>query len=155
MGRLGARYRLLLYTYMLNRWWRATLMIGITLLALVAGLVWLPRFLPQFTFLDVQTWILWLNAGTGAFAIFLSIFLASVRKSAYVQPFSDHMRLVTPFLRMDISYRRFVRASTAEMGRLFFISTLRGRKRDFLQPISRNKAIVLEMNGWPLPRWTL
>ena len=99
--------------------------------------------------------MLWLAGSIGVFAILFSIFLYAVRKSAYVQPFNNHLRLATPFLRMNISYRRFVQASTAEMGRLFSVDTLKGRKQDFLRPIAGRTAIVLKLNGWPLPRWAL
>jgi len=96
---------------------------------------------------------LWLAGGVGAFAIFLAIFLVTVRKSAYVQPFDNRLRLVTPFLRMNISYRRFIQASSAEMGRLFSLEDLKGQKRAFLRPLAKHTAIVPELKGWPLPRW--
>lgn len=155
MPRRGTRHRLILYTYMLNRWWRATLAIGLTLLALVAALVWLPSILSQYTFPKVEQWVLWLGGGIGAFAILLSIFLGAVRKSAYVQPFDDHLQLVTPFLRMNISYRRFLKTSIDDMGWLFSFETLKGRKREFLRPIAGRTAVVLELKGWPMPRWAL
>ncbi len=155
MPRTGQRHRLILYTYVLNRWWRATLTAGMVLLALVATIAWLPSILPQYTPPVIADWILWLGGGVGGFAIFLSIFLVAVRKLAYVQPFDNHLRLVTPFLQMNISYRRFIQASSAEMGRLFSVDDLKGRKRAFLLPLSKHTAIVLEMRGWPLPRWAL
>ena len=155
MPRGGTRYRLILYTYMLNRWWRATLAIGLSLLAMVAALAWLPSILSQYTFPQVEKWTLWLAGGIGVFAIFLSIFLGAVRKSAYVQPFDDHLQLVTPFMRMNISYQRFIQTSIAEMGWLFSFETLKGRKREFLRPIAGHTAIVLKLNGWPLPRWVV
>ena len=39
MPRSGHRHHLVLYTYMLNRWWKAILGIGIVLLVLAAGLI--------------------------------------------------------------------------------------------------------------------
>ncbi len=155
MPRSGRRHRLILYTYILDRWWRTTVAIGIVLLAAVAALAWLPSVLPGYTPPPVADWMLWLTGGTGAFAILLAIFLVIVRKSAYVQPFDNHLRLVTPFLRMDISYRRFIQASSAEMGRLFSLENLKGWKRAFLRPLAKHTAIVLELKGWPLPRWAL
>ena len=151
----GKRHRLILYTYVLNHWWRTTLAIGILLLLLVAALIWLPAILPQYPLPQVADRILWLAGGVGAMAVFLAIFLASVRKSAYVQPFDNHLRLVTPFLRMDISYRRLIQASSAEMGRLFPPEKLKGWKRGFLHPLASLTAILLELKGWPLPRWAL
>ncbi len=155
MPRSGQRHRLILYTYILNRWWRPTLGIGVVLLALVAALAWLPSLLPAYAPPQVAGWMLWLAGGVGAFAVFLAIFLFSVRRSAHVQPFDNHLRLVTPFLRMNISYRRFIQASSAEMGKLFPLEGRKGWKRAFLAPLVSRTAIVLEMNGWPLPRWAL
>lgn len=148
----GRRHRLILYTYLLNRWWRATLFLGCCLLALVASLIWLPKFLPQFSFLQVDEFILWLAGVMGLFAVLLSILLLSIRKSAYVQPCDNHLRLATPFMQVNISYRRFLRTSSIEMNRLFPLEKLRGRKLDLLRPIAMETAVVLELKGWPIPR---
>jgi len=155
MPRSGRRYHLILYTYVLNRLWRPTLGIGIVLLAMVAAFAWLPSALPKYQPPQVADWMLWLAGGVGAFAVFLAIFLIAVSKSAYVQPFDNHLRLVTPFLRMNISYQRFIQASSTDMGRLFSLENLKGRKRTFLRPLATQMAIVLELKGWPLPRWAL
>jgi hypothetical protein len=155
MANIGRRHRLILYTYSLNRWWRAILGIGIVLLALVAAVVWVPTVLPEYTPPQIDAWILWLAGGVGAFAIFLAIFLIAVRKSAYVQPYKSYLRLATPFLRMNISYRRIRQVSNAEMGSLFHFNKLRGQKRTFLAPLAGLTVLVLDLNGMPLPRWTL
>lgn len=155
MAQSGTRHRLVLYTYILNRWWRFTLVFGLLLLALVAALAWLPSVQSMNPFPQVDKRILWLLGGLGAFAVFLAIFLAAVRKSAYVQPFNNHLLLVTPFLRMNISYRRFIQASSAEMGRLFPLENMKSHKRAFVRPLTKLTAIVLELKGWPLPRWVL
>jgi hypothetical protein len=155
MLRYGRRHRLILYTYVVNRWWRTTLGIGIVMLALTAALGWLPSVLPQYSPLQVADWTLWLAGSSGAFAVFLAIFLVAIRKSAYVQPWDNHLLLATPFLKMKISYRRFIQASSAEVGRLFSVDDLKGRKRDFMRPLSKRTAIVLELKGLPLPRWAL
>jgi hypothetical protein len=151
----GQRHRLVLYTHILNRLWRLTLSTGLLLLALTAALTWLPSVLPQYKPAQISEWMLWILIGMGGYAIFLSIFLAITCKLAYVQPFDTHLRLVTPFLAMNISYRRFIKASSAEMGRLFYIENLKGWKRDLIQPIAGQTAIVLELESWPMPRRVL
>jgi hypothetical protein len=155
MPRSGHRHHLVLYTYMLNRWWKAILGIGVVLLALAAGLGRLPNALPQYHFLWVSNVILWVVGGAGVYATLLAFFLITIRKSAYVQPFESHLRLVTPFLRMNISYRRIRQASSVEMQRLFPIDRTRSWRRKLLNPLIGQTAIVLEMTGWPLPRWSL
>ena len=155
MPRSGHRHHLVLYTYMLNRWWKAILWIGIVLLALAAGLGRLPDILPQYHFLKLSDTILWVTTGAGAYAILLAFFLITIRKSAYVQPFENHIRLVTPLLRMNISYRRIRQASSVDMQNLFPLDKLKGWRRKLLLPLAGQTAIVLEMTGWPLPRWAL
>jgi len=151
----GHRHRLVLYTYMLKHWWKYTLWIGIILLALAAGLRILPPRLPQYHFLWESDMTLWAVAGAGGYAVLLSVFLIIISKSAYVQPIVTHLRLNTPFLRMNISYRRIRRASSVEMQHLFPIDRYKGWRRRLLRPLARQTAIVLEMDGWPLPRWVL
>ncbi len=147
----GRKYRLLLYTYTLNHWWRRTLAIGLILMAMVAVVVWLPTFLPQYTPPRVPSGIIWFAGGVGGFAIVITIFILSIRKSAYIQPYTDHLRLVTPFMSMDISYRRIVQTISAEMGLLFPLDKFKGWRREFLRPLARRTAVVLDLKGWPLP----
>lgn len=157
MPRSGRRHTLVLYTYMLNRWWKSLLLLGIVMLGLVAGLAWLPISMPQYKFPWIEDWILWIAGGAGGFTVLAAIFIISIRKSAYVQPFPSHIRLVTPFLRMNIAYRRIRQASSAEMGRLFPPKKKRilGLHNSIMHPLAKKTAIVLEMNGWPLPRAAL
>ncbi len=148
----GRRHRLLLYTYVLNRWWRYTLWIGIVLLGLVAGLTMLPGRLPQYHFLSVPDWILLVAMGAGVYAILLFIFFISIRKSAYVQPFATHLRLITPFLRMNISYQRILKASSVEIQHLFPVGRYTDWRKGFLRPLANQTAVVLDLKEWPLPR---
>jgi hypothetical protein len=140
----------IVYTYMLNRWWRATLAIGLVLLALAGGLGGLPLLLPQYPFMWVDDWKLWVVGGAGGFAILMTIFLAAIRKSAYVQPFETHLRLVTPFLRLNISYRRFRRTYTAEMHELFPANKVKGQRREIVRPLAGRTVLVIEMNSFPV-----
>jgi hypothetical protein len=151
----GKRHRLILYTFSLDRLWRKLLGIGVVLLLLVAALTRLPSVLPGYAPARVADQMLLLAGGVGAFAVLAAIFLLAVRKAAYVQPFGSYLRLVTPFLRMNISYQRFIQASSAEMGRMFPLKNPKGKRRDFLRPLAAETAIVLELRGWPLPRWVL
>ena len=64
-----------MYTYILNRWWQQTLGIGIALLAMVAGLTWLPSVLPQYTPVLVTNWKLWLAAARALSPSCVAIFL--------------------------------------------------------------------------------
>jgi len=150
MPKSERRHLLAVYKYMLDRWWRDTLALGVALIILAGGLGGLPLLLPQYSFMWVDDLTLWIVAGVGAFTIFFSIFLISIRKSAYVQPFADHLRLVTPFLRLNISYRRFRRTYTAEMQRLFPANKVSNWRRELLRPLANETVVVIELTGFPV-----
>ncbi|MBM3152550.1 MAG: hypothetical protein FJZ96_10190 [Chloroflexi bacterium] len=151
----GSRHLLVLYPYMLGRWWRATLTIGIFLVVTAGGLAGLPLLLPQVPFLSVQDWRLWIVGGVGGFALLFSVFLISVRRKAYVQPFGDHLRIVTPFLRLNISYRRILRTSPSEMQLLFPPRSSAAWRRNLVRPLARRVVIVLELTAFPISRQAL
>ncbi len=151
----GHRHLLILYMYTVNRWWRAVLSNGIVLLVLAIGLGLLPRYLPQDKFLAVENQTLWAVGSIGLIVIFTAVFLIAIRKSAYIQPFDDHLRLSTPFLRLNISYRRIRQASTTEMSQLFPLDKTRGWRRRFLRPLTGKTAVVLDLSGFPIGRAAL
>jgi hypothetical protein len=155
MSRNGHRHRLVLYTQTLNRWWKFTLMIGIILLVLAICMGALPIQLPAYLSISVSDLTVWIISGAGVYAIMLSLFLITIRKLAYVQPLKTHLRLVTPFLQFNISYRRIRHASSVEMQHLFPIKKYKGWQQQLLWPLAGQTAIVLEMQGWPLPRRVL
>jgi len=145
MAKGGRRYPLVVYTHMINRWWPAIFTLGLALLALS----WAIR---SWGFEDWR----WLTfTSIGGLNIFLGILLLLTRKSAYVQPFSDHLKLATPFLRLNISYKRFRRASSANMGVLFPPQSVSNWRAEIIQPLAKMTALVIELNGYPMPQSTL
>jgi len=122
----GRRHRLVIYTQMVDRWWKFTLGIGVTLLGLAVGLRILPERLPQYHFILETDLILWVVAGADGYAVLLSVILFSIARSAYVQPCASQLRLMAPFLRMNISYRRSLQACRVEMKHLFPINSYEG-----------------------------
>jgi hypothetical protein len=152
MSRHGRRHRLVLYTLILNHWWKLTQAIGIILLALAICMGILPVPLPAYLSLHVSYFTPWIFAGAGGYALVLSLFLIAIRKSAYVQPFAHHLRLVTPFLRLNISYRRISKASSVEVQYLYRLKKLKEWQLRLLRPLAGQTAIVLDMQGWPVPR---
>ena len=145
MAKGGRRYPLRVYTHMINRWRPAVTAIGLALLGLSWGVY------SQ----GVEQWR-WLTfAGLGVFHLFLGLLLLVIRKSAYVQPFSDHLRLATPFLRLNISYKRFRHTSSANMGSLFPPKSVSNWQADIIQPLAKMTALVIELNGYPMSRFML
>mgnify|MGYP001167279400 CR=1 FL=1 len=142
MAKGGRRYPLVIYTHMLDRWRPAIFSLGLALL----GLSW------AIYNLGFEQWR-WLTfASLGGLNLFLGLLLLILRKSAYVQPYSDHLKLATPFLRLNISYKRFFRASSANMGALFPPNTVSKWQAEIIQPLAKMTALVIELNAFPMPQ---
>lgn len=145
MAKGGRRYPLVIYTHMMDRWWPAILLLGLALL----GLSW-----------AVYSWGFeewrWLTlAGIGGLTVFAGLLFLILRKSAYVQPYSDHLKLATPFLRLNISYKRFLRATSANMGALFPPNSVSNWQAGIIQPVAKMTALVIELNAYPMSRSVL
>jgi len=144
MAKGGRRYPLLIYREMINRWWPETFWLGVGL----CGLAWLLR---TYVLSPLEAWRWQWLAGIGALALFVSLILFIMRGIAYIQPFPTYVRLVTPFLRLNISYKRLRRYTSAEMRAVFPPSQrMPGWKREVAGKFSSKTALVLELNGWPL-----
>jgi hypothetical protein len=145
MAKGGHRYPLVIYTRMMDRWWPAVFALGLALL----GLAWAVRSY------GYEEWR-WLAFNSlGGLNIFLGLLLLVMRKSAYVQPFDNYLRLATPFLRLNISYKRFRRASTSNMGVLFPEQSLSNWRAEIMEPFANSSVIVIELTGYPMPQSTL
>lgn len=145
MAKGGKRYPLVLYTHMIDRWWPAIFALGIALLGLAWALYsW-----------GYEQWR-WLTfASIGGLNLFLGFLLLLLRKSAYVQPFNDHLRLATPFLRLNISYKRFLSTSSANIGALFPPKSVSKWQAEIIHPLAKMTASVIELRGHPMPQSTL
>ena len=152
MAKSGHRYHLVIYSHMLNRWWPATFTLSLALFAIAWGIMRLPEG-------QTQPYLANISLGLGGLVLVFTLFLFIVRKAAYVQAFPTYLRLITPFLRINISYKRFRGTTTSEMRALFPPTSLSGWRRDIIAPLSSMTAIVINFNGYPvspvLLRWFL
>jgi hypothetical protein len=143
MARGGHKFPLIVYRHILSRWWMPMIVIGLVMFALAYSEFIDPigRFLP---------WRWQLFAVIGALAILIGIFFLIIRHIAYVQPFPDHLKFVTPFLRFNISYKRIHKMTTTEMQYLFPPKSMSGWVRDIFEPLASKTALVIELKGHPI-----
>lgn len=141
----GRKYPLVVFTTMLSRWWTAVFALGVGM----AGLA-LALYTWQF-----EQWRWATFAGLGFLFMVIGLMMFVLRKSAYVQPFVDHLRLATPFLRVNISYKRFRRTSSASMGSIFPPKSVSRSLEDIVSPLAKMTAIVIELNALPMPQSSL
>ncbi len=143
MARGGHKYPLIVYQHMLNRWWPALMAIGLGMFALAYSEYIDP--MAQFV-----SWRWQLFGGIGVLAILIGIFFVILRHLAYVQPFPEHLKLVTPFMRLNISYKRIRKTTTTEMHYLFPFKGLSGWMQDIFEPLAGKTAMVIDLNGYPI-----
>ncbi len=143
MARAGHRYPLIVYRHMLNRWWPAMMAIGLGMFALAYSeyIAPLGRFLP---------WRWQLFAAIGGLAILIGVFFWVIRFFAYVQPHPGYLKLATPFMRINISYKRIRKTTTTEMRYIFSSKSMSGWVREIFSPLATKTALVIELSGYPI-----
>jgi len=143
MARGGRKFPLEVYKHLLNRWWTPMFAIGVVMFALAYGEYTDPiyRYIP---------WRWQVFAGVGVLAILIGIFFLVIRQIAYIQAFPGYIKLVTPFMRLNISYKRVIKTTTTEMYLLFPPKEMSGWIKDIFQPLASKTAIVIELKSYPL-----
>jgi hypothetical protein len=143
VARGGHKFPLVVYQHLLNRWWTPMFAIGLVMFALAYDQYNDPiyKFIP---------WRWQLFAGIGILAILVGIFFLIIRQIAYLQAFPGYLKLVTPFMRINISYKRIHKTTTTEMRQLFPPKSMSGWVRDIFQPLASQTAIVLELKSYPI-----
>ena len=143
MARGGTKFPLIVYQHMLNRWWTPMIAIGLGMFALAYSEYIQPiaKFLP---------WRWQLFAIVGVLAVLVGLFFLVIKQFAYVQPFPTHLRLVTPFMRVNISYKRIHKTTATEMRQLFPFKSMSGWVRDIFSPLAGKTTLVIELKSYPI-----
>ena len=143
MARGGTKFPLIVYKHLLNRWWTPMIAMGLGMFGIAYGQYMEPLgpFLPS----------LWLPfVVIGVLAIMIGIFFLIIRQIAYVQAFTGYLKFVTPFLRMNISYRRIHKTTTVDMRQLFPPQSMSGWMWDIFAPLASQTALIVELKGYPI-----
>lgn len=145
--RKGTRHRLLVSYRIWSRWSTYLLLTGILLL----GLWWI---------VDHQIFSLQIPFGglvifsLGIVITVLGLFCLVVKQYNYVQPYAQYVLLVTPLLRLKISYRRIKSIRASELTKLFPPSTSSNAIRHNLEPFYGITASTIALNSLPVSkRW--
>src|SRR3972149_1283717 len=140
--KFGKRHRLLIYQRAMDRLWAATLVLGL----LVVAIWWwgggIFSLLPE----PFDTLIL---AG-GTVLVTLAFLMFLMRSMAYVQAYTDHLRVATPFIRMKVSYRRVRTTHPVEFHQLFPASKANWADRRLLEPFYGKTVLVVELSEFPI-----
>ncbi len=143
MHKKGRRFTLLIYKRVMDRLWAATLVLGL----LLAG-VWWQAIGGWFIPLSIvtETWVYM----AALVVLLFSIFALLARRMGFVQAYADHLRLVTPFLRLKVSYRRVRSVHLAEFSKLFPPNQTGWAEQRLLMPFYGQTAVLVELYEYPL-----
>jgi hypothetical protein len=144
----GQRHTLLIYKRTMNRLLGPSLVLGL-LLAGIWGWSWY-YWTPVLPYGNDM----WLILGA-AVALGFSVFAFFARRVAYVQPRKDHLRVVTPFLRLNISYRRINSVHPTDFSQIVPPGEASWAQRRLFEPFYGMTTVVVELNGYPLPPFVL
>ena len=138
----GTRHTLLYYRRSLDRIWKTTF-----LLSLVIAYAGWKAASRGAVFLGIGS-ELWLFS-LAALVFLFSAFSFVMRHQAYIQAKSSYLKVVTPFLRFHISYRRIRSAYPALIQLLFPAEASSWSQHNFLKPFYGKTVLVVELIGYP------
>jgi hypothetical protein len=141
--RTGKRHPLLMYRRVWDRIWLASSSFGILLLIL-----WWQAGSGKIPIIRTADNI-WILMG-GAVALGLGFFGFLARNMSFVKPYNTYLRLATPFLRMNISYRRLRSVRPVHIAQLFPPKEQSWAGQQFLAPFYGQTAVSIELNDYPI-----
>jgi len=143
MARAGHKYPLIVYQHMVNRWWPAMFALGLGMFALAYS-----EYIDSIGHFLVWRWQL--PGGIGALAVVVGLFFFIIRYVAYVRPLPNYLKIVTPFMRLNISYKRIRKTTATEMHYLFPRNSMSGWVQDIFAPLATRTAVILELSSFPV-----
>ena len=138
----GSRHPLLFYRRTMDRLWKITLLLGLFMLAVWGWTIYRPSSV-------LSSSGVWMLGGAIA-ALALTAFAFFARYMAYVQAHAQYLKVVTPFLRMNVSYRRFRSVYPVLVQQLFPPKDSKRSQQNFLEPFYGKTAVVVDLRGYPL-----
>lgn len=142
-ARAGTRHPLLFYRRTMDRVWKSTLLLGLTIAAAVGFNLLSPR---DVLGLSSDTWL----GVVTVVAFALSGFAFLTRWMAYVQAQPAALSVVTPFLRLRLSYKRMRSVRPTLTQQLFPPEKSTWAQRSYLEPFYGKTALLVELRGFPI-----
>lgn len=140
----GKRHPLLLYRRTMDRLWRYTFPLGLILAVAWAYTFWSGE--PVFANPTAEVWLFVGACLTLAFSLFALL----TRSMAYVRAYPAHLAVVTPFLRLNIAYRRVNAVRSASLQQIFPPARAGWAERSYLTPFYAKTGVVVDLNRFPL-----
>ena len=149
--RNGSRHPLVMYRRTMGRLWKSTF-----ILAFLLGSVWYVTKINSIQVLRSSGSVVELLVLAAALiALGICVFAFIAQFLAYVQVYDNYFKIVTPFLRLKVSYRRIQKVHPELIQNLFPKSKAKWAERNFLEPYYGKTAVVVETKGYPMSPTTL
>lgn len=141
--KVGNRHPILFYRRTMDRIWKVTLLLGLVLLAVWGwSLVSISPIISQ----GSDYWIV----GAAVVCLIFALFALLARRVAYVQVHGDHLSVVTPFLRLKISFRRIHSVHPVLLQQLFPPQDSSWAQKKYLEPFYGKTVVVVVLRGYPI-----
>jgi len=127
--------------------WKSTLLLGILL-----GLVWWQSGSDVILIKNANN--LWVLAGA-VICIMIGIFALLARNMSYIQPQATHFQIVTPFMKLNVAYRRVRTVRPVDLVQVFPPDAQKWATLRFLTPLYGHTALAVELKGYPLSPFVL
>ena len=138
----GSRHTLLFYRHTMDRWRTIAF-----LLTLIFASLWgWSQFRGIQSLAAAEIWLV--IGAIVSLAFFIFAFVA--RHMAYVQAHGSYLKLVTPFLRLNISYRRISSLHPALVQQLFPLNDAKKAQKKFVEAFHGKTAVVVNLRGYPM-----
>ena len=141
-SKTGKRHKLLLYKRSMDRLWGWTLVLGLLLAAL-----WFIQYWWDLSVFKTNNSV-YLIAGS-VVCLGFSLFAFLARSMAYVQAKADHIQIVTPFLKLKVSYRRVRSIHPTSFQSLFPPDKAGWLQQRFLEPFYGQTVVVVDLSTFP------
>ncbi len=138
------KYRLLMYTRLIDHWRGRVVALGLVVLVLAA--------IGVFVFPVGQSWRVISLGGLGAFVFLFALMLTLIRKAAYVQVRAKNLHIAAPFFRIVVGFSRLKRILPTEMGSLYLDKKISDFQEDMVLPFASRTAILIELTGYPMSK---
>jgi hypothetical protein len=143
LAKKGVRHPLLFYRRTMDRVCEYTLILGI-FLGVAGG--W-PLLKETYIWgINSNIWLL----GIALFSFAICIFAFLTRLVAYVQVTTNTLNVVTPFMRLKISYRRIQSFHPVLIQQIFPSEKLSWAERSYLSAFNGKTALMVELHGYPI-----
>lgn len=143
----GNRHILLLYQRTWDRLRKSTLLLGVIL-----GLVWWQSGSELVLIQNADN--LWVLAGA-VICLLIGLFAWIARNMSYIQPQANHFQIATPFMKINVSYRRVRTVRPIDLTQIFPPDQQKWATLKILTPLYGYTALAIELKGYPLSPFAL